>query len=410
MSTARISPARLHKTITELSKIGHQSTGGITRLTFSRADIQARKYVSNLIRKAGMSVSIDKFGNIIGRSLNAAYDAPTIACGSHIDTVPNGGALDGAYGVLGAIEAIRSIHEHYTPTQALQIMIFTEEEGARFGAFIGSRGFAGLLNQSTIYAMRDKENVTFQNAMGNANLKPSSQRFRHHPNIRAYVELHIEQGPILEHEHKSIGIVESIVGLGDLEIELEGKPGHAGTTPMRLRRDALVGAAKIILGINRIALKTGIPAVATVGSVAAYPGAPNVIPGRAMINVDYRDTTLPRMRQLEKRISSISKRVADENNLKIVIRQKSLTKPAKMSTKVIKIIETSSRSLGLSSKYMQSGAGHDCQNMTHITKTGMIFVPSRDGISHAPNEYTKPKQLEDGANVLLQTLLRLANE
>jgi N-carbamoyl-L-amino-acid hydrolase len=410
MTAARISPTRLQETLTKLSKIGRQSNGGITRLTFSKADIEARKYVSNLIRKAGMSVSIDKFGNIIGRSLNAAYDAPTIACGSHIDTVPNGGALDGAYGVLGAIEAIRSIHEHYTPTKALQIMVFTEEEGARFGAFIGSRGYAGLLNTSNVYAMRDKEHVTFQDAMHNTNLKPSSQFSRQQFNIRAYVELHIEQGPILEHEHKSIGIVESIVGLGDLEIEIEGKTGHAGTTPMQLRRDALVGAARIILGVNRIALKTGIPAVATVGSIAAYPGVPNVIPGRAMINVDYRDTSLPRMRRLETKIYSISKQVANESNLKIAIRRKSLTKPAKMSTKIIRMIETSSRSLELSFKHMQSGAGHDCQNMARITRTGMIFVPSRNGLSHAPNEYTKPKQLEDGANVLLETLLRLANE
>ena len=410
MTAARISPARLHKTITELSKIGRQSTGGITRLTFTKADIEARKYVSGLIRQAGMAVSIDKFGNIIGRSLNAAYDAPTITCGSHIDTVPNGGALDGAYGVLGAIEAIRSIHEHCTPTRALQIMVFTEEEGARFGAFVGSRGFAGLLNTSTAYAMRDKEHVTFQDAMRKANLKPSSQFSRQPSNIRAYVELHIEQGPILESEHKSIGIVESIVGLGDLEIEIEGKAGHAGTTPMKLRRDALVGAARLILGVNRIALKIGIPAVATVGSVAAYPGAPNVIPGRALISVDYRDTSFPRMRRLETKIDSISKQVANESNLKIVIRRMNLTKPAKMSTNVIRMIETSSRSLELSYKHMQSGAGHDCQNMARITKTGMIFVPSRNGLSHAPNEYTKPTQLEDGANVLLETLLRLANE
>src|SRR5208337_2478522 len=407
MTTARISSVRLHETITALSKIGRQSTGGITRLTFSKADIEARKYVSDLIRQAGMYVSIDKFGNIIGRSLNATYDAPTVACGSHIDTAPNGGSLDGAYGVLAAIEAIRTIHEHHTPTKALQIMVFTEEEGARFGAFIGSRGFAGLLNTSTVYAIRDKEHVTFRDAMHKANLKPNSQLSRQHADIKAYVELHIEQGPLLEHEHKSIGIVESIVGLGDLEIEIEG---HAGTTPMQLRRDALVGAARIILGVNRTARKIGIPAVATVGSVTAYPGAQNVIPGRVIIGVDYRDTTLPRMARLKTKIYSISKQVANESNLKIVVRRKSLTKPAKMSTNVTRIIETSSRSLGLSFKHMQSGAGHDCQNMARITKTGMIFVPSRNGLSHAPNEYTNPKQLEDGANVLLETLVRLAND
>jgi len=408
MTTTRISPARLHKTINELSKIGQQSNGGITRLTFSKADIEAREYVANLIRDARMSVSTDKFGNIVGRSLDVAKGTPTIACGSHIDTVPDGGVLDGAYGVLGAIEAIRTIHENHRPTKALEIIVFAEEEGVRFGAFVGSRGFTGLLKPSAVYAMRDREQVTFQDAMHQANFS-NLESSRQPSNIRAYVELHIEQGPILEHERKSIGIVESIVGLGDLEIEIEGKNGHAGTTPMRLRRDALVGAAKIILGVNRIALKTGMPAVATVGSVAAFPGAPNVIPGRAVINVDYRHTTLPKMKLLETKIASFSKQVGNDSNLKIRVRRKSLTRPAKMSASVTRLIEASSRELKLSFKYMQSGAGHDCQNMAHITKTGMIFVPSHEGVSHASTEYTKPKQLEDGANVLLETLLKLAN-
>ena len=409
MTTLRISSTRLHKSITELSRIGRQPAGGITRLTFSEADIEARKYVSSLIREAGMSVSIDEFGNIIGRTLNAAYDIPAISCGSHIDTVPNGGALDGAYGVLGAIEAIRCIHEHHTPTKALQLIVFTEEEGARFGAFIGSKGFVGLLDTSSAYAMKDRDRVTFREAMHNAGIRPTSRPSEQYRNIRAYLELHIEQGPVLEHEHKSIGIVESIVGLGDLVIEIEGEARHAGTTPMQLRRDALLAAARIILGANQSAIKTGTSAVATVGSVIAFPGAYNVIPGRAIINVDYRDVSIPRIRRLETKISSISKEVARKSNVEIVIRRKSFTKPAHMSAKIIRVIKASCRDLGLSCKYLPSGAGHDCQNIAHITKTGMIFVPSRDGISHAANEYTKPKQLEDGANVLLATLLRLAD-
>lgn len=408
MSTARISATQLHKTITELSKIGREPEGGITRLTFSKTDVEARNYVSNLIRHAGMSVKVDEFGNIIGKTLGSSK-RPTIACGSHIDTVPNGGKLDGAYGVLSAIEAIRSIHQHrLAPNAALQIIVFTEEEGARFGAFIGSRGFTGLLTKSAAYALQDKNGITFKQAMQEANIKPNSAS-RDHTDIKSYVELHIEQGPILEREHASIGVVESIVGLGELEIGITGEAGHAGTTPMQLRRDALAGAARIVLGVNEIAREIDRTAVATVGSVAAFPGASNVVPGHAVITVDFRDTSIHGMRLLEKKIITFSKLLGNQYNLQISVRQKNLTKPTKMSRNITRIIEESSRSLGLSYKRMPSGAGHDCQNIANITKTGMIFVPSHGGMSHVPQEYTRPEQLEAGANTLMQTLLRLAD-
>jgi allantoate deiminase len=408
MSSARISATRLHKTITELSKIGRQPEGGITRLTFSKADVAARNHVSDLIRHAGMSVKVDEFGNIIGRTLGASKK-PTIACGSHIDTVPNGGKLDGAYGVLSAIEAIRSIQQYdLAPNAAFQIIVFTEEEGARFGAFIGSRGFTGLLTKSAAYALQDKNGITFKDAMREANIKPNSTS-RDHTDIKSYVELHIEQGPILEREHVSIGVVDSIVGLGELEIGITGEAGHAGTTPMQLRRDALAGAARIIIGVNEIACEIDRTAVATVGSVDVFPGASNVIPGHAVVTVDFRDTSLHGMRLLEKKIITSSKLLGDQYGLQVTVRRKNLTKPTKMSKNITRIIEASSRSLGVSYRCMPSGAGHDCQNIANITKTGMIFVPSHKGMSHVPHEYTRPKQLETGANTLLQTLLRLAD-
>ena len=408
MSSVRISATRLHKTITELSKIGRQPEGGITRLTFSKADVAARTYVSNLIRQAGMSVKVDEFGNIIGRTLGTSKKR-TIACGSHIDTVPNGGKLDGAYGVLSAIEAIRSIHQHgLAPNAAFQVIVFTEEEGARFGAFIGSRGFTGLLTKSAAYTLQDKNGITFEQAMRKANIKPNST-CRDYTNIESYVELHIEQGPILEREHASIGVVESIVGLGELEISVTGEAGHAGTTPMQLRRDALAGAARIVLGVGEIAREIDRAVVATVGSVAVFPGASNVIPGHAVVTVDFRDTSLHGIRLLEKKIITFAKLLGDQYGLHVTVRKKNLTKPTKMSKSVTRIIEASSRSLGVSYRRMPSGAGHDCQNIANLTEAGMIFVPSHKGMSHVPYEYTRPKQLEAGANTLMQTLLRLAD-
>lgn len=365
-----------------------------------------------MIRSAGMNVFVDGFGNIIGRSRGVQDGVRAVACGSHIDTVPNGGRLDGAYGVLAGIEAVRTLHEHNANGgKALQVIVFTEEEGARFGSFIGSRGFTRQLTKKTAYSLKDKDGISFRNifkASSSLHLAPNAPS-RLSRNLDSYVELHIEQGPILEYEHKSIGVVDSIVGLADLVIEIHGKAGHAGTTPLRLRQDALVGAARIVTGVRRIAKASGGNAVATVGTLTVEPGASNVIPGKVTVNVDYRNSSARGMRVLNEKIIQYAKRVGREENLQIAHHLESYTKPVRMSQRIMKIIEASADSLKLPSKRMQSGAGHDCQNMAQLTETGMIFVPSRDGISHTPKEFTEPKQLEAGANVLLLTLQRLCN-
>lgn len=360
-----------------------------------------------------MTASVDDFGNIIGRTQGVKDSTESVACGSHIDTVPNGGRLDGSYGVLAAIEAVRTLHEHRaTGKRALQVIVFAEEEGIRFGPFIGSKGFTRLLAKRTAYALKDHDGISYQKAFAEANLALHTPR---HPtarlagSIKSYTELHIEQGPILEHEHKSIGLIESIIGLGDIVIEVCGQVGHAGTTPIHLRRDALLGAARVLTGVREIASKSGGNAVATVGTITAEPGAANVIPGKVIMTVDYRNTSVTGMRSLKNKIVSHAELVGRQENLQVTCRLKSYTKPIRMSPRVLKTIQTSAGSLGLSCMRMQSGAGHDCQNMARLTETGMIFVPSHNGLSHSPDEYTNPKQLEAGANVLLLSLQRLCN-
>jgi hydantoinase/carbamoylase family amidase len=232
---------------------------------------------------------------------------------------------------------------------------------------------------------------------------------RHRNEIKAYLELHIEQGPVLDHEIIPIGIVKSIVGLGDLKVHLSGAAGHAGTTPMSLRQDALFGAAHVILGVDQIARRTR-DAVATVGYLEVSPNVSNVISGKAEFRIDFRHPTREGLTKLRSDLIDLAKRVGKKEHLRVELEEKSFTEPAQMSPRIIKTIRMAVRSIGLAHRQMSSGAGHDCQNMARITEAGMIFVPSIGGISHVPGESTPPKYLEAGANVLLNTLLRLLNE
>lgn len=413
MAPAKINGARLLRTLEELSKIGRQPDGGISRFTFTQADIEARRYVSELMQESGLEVRVDPFANIIGRLNGSSRDAPAVVCGSHIDTVPHGGHLDGAYGVMSGIEALRSVHEQNLKTKApLEVVVFSEEEGVRFPSFIGSLGLTGLIRKDEAYALKDQNGITFGQALKEAGLDTStlSQVHRDRSEIRACLELHIEQGPILEQEQIPIGVVTSIVGVAELTVVLEGSVGHAGTIPMSLRRDPLLTASRIILGVNEIACRSRTGSVATVGSVNVSPNATNVIPGNVALCTDFRDPETEGLQSLQKEIVALVNRIAGEDEVRVRIEEKSFTKPAMMSKRVVDVIAASAQSLGLKYKLMHSGAGHDCQNMAQFTETGMIFVPSREGTSHNPRESTAPEYLEAGANVLLNTLIQLANE
>ncbi len=409
MPPYKINAPRLRKTIHELSGIGRQPDGGISRFTFTPADLEGREYVSSLMTDSGFSVRVDRFGNIVGHMRGMSEEAPTVMCGSHIDTVPNGGPLDGAYGLLSGIEAARTILEQRVRIKnPLEVVVFTEEEGARFPGFIGSLGFIGAIRPEDAYGLRDRNGVTFKRALMDAgfNHLTSSHTYTHKNRIKAYVELHIEQGPVLEREKVPIGVVTAIVGLGDLKVEIGGIAGHAGTTPMRGRHDALVGASRIITGVNKIASQMR-DSVATVGSLVVSPNASNVVPERATLTIDFRHPTIHGLRELCDDLIHLTKRVGNQEDLKVRIERSNFIRPARMSTRIVRTIEESAQSLGLRQKRMLSGAGHDCQNMARITEAGMIFVPSLRGVSHVPTEWTSNQHLEAGANVLLNTLLRL---
>jgi hydantoinase/carbamoylase family amidase len=391
MAQPRIDAVHLVRSIEELSKIGHLPSGGISRFTFSPSDMQAREYVSNLMENSGLRVRVDPFGNIIGHMKGVSDNRPAVMCGSHIDTVPNGGPLDGAYGVLSGIEAARTIHENGMHiNNPLEVVVFTEEEGVRFPSFIGSLGFIGELRKANAYALKDNNGITFGRAIkaGGLGVLRVPHVYRGSHEIKAYLELHIEQGPVLDREMIPVGIVKTIVGLGDLKVHLSGAAGHAGTTPMALRHDALLGAARVISGVYKIGSRRR-DAVATVGSLGVSPNASNVIPGKAEFTVDFRHPTRRGLAQLRSELINLVKHVGKEEHLRVQIEERGFTEPAQMSPRIMKTIKTAVRSLGLTHKQMASGAGHDCQNMARIT----------------PRVY-----LEAGANVLLNTLLRLLNE
>jgi len=406
----RVRRERLLKTLTELSRIGRDPTGGITRTTFCEADLQARKYVIDLMHDAGLQVKMDQFANIIG-IMKGPPRSPVVICGSHIDTVPNGGALDGAYGVLAGIEVIQRIMEDISTRNGIEVVAFTEEEGARFPAFMGSLGFTGLLPKPVAYSLKDRDGISFEEALAGVGLDCASQSPAHLSNeeFKAYVELHIEQGPILERESIPIGVVESIVGVGELAVEIEGCCGHSGTVPVALRRDALVGAAQIVLGVNHI-MCVRASSLATVGQIDILPNASNAIPSKVTIGIDFRDSTLSGLESLQGEIVSVCERVAKENNLSVTVKTRTYANPARMSATVIDAIISSAQEMNLEDKTMHSGAAHDCQNMAAVTDAGMIFVPCRGGFSHSPDESAYPENLEAGANVLLGTVLRLANQ
>jgi hydantoinase/carbamoylase family amidase len=409
MAKVKVKGSRLLKTLNSLSKIGRCPGGGITRTTFSQADLEARNYVCNLMREAGLHVRMDPYANIVG-SYEGSCGTGMVLCGSHIDTVPNGGPLDGSYGVLAGIEVMRAIVEKGIRTRnGIEVVAFTEEEGVRFPTFLGSRGFTRALSKEHIYSLRDRNGVSFRQALADAGynqdeLLPAHRRL---DEIKAYLELHIEQGPVLEKERIPIGVVKSIVGTGELTVQINGHASHAGT-PMTLRSDALAGASRIVLGVNEIARKR-VNTVATVGALNVLPNASNTVPGSVTFPIDFRAPTATDLKTLRDEIISLSKKVAKQNDLEVTITLRSYNRPALMSSAVIQTISSCSKALHMPYKIMHSGAGHDCQNMAAVTKTGMIFVPCTGGVSHTPKESASPANLEAGANVLLATLLRLAD-
>lgn len=403
--TLRVNGARLNKHLSELAEFGKNPQGGVSRLAYSEADLRARDYVMGLMRAAKLDVSIDAAGNIIGRRAGSDSKMKPLLFGSHIDSVPEGGNYDGDVGSLGAIEVAQTLAENnFTTRHPLEVIIFQNEEGG----LIGSAAISGMLKENELdLASRSgktiREGIKF---IGGDPAKIASVR-RQPNSIAAYLELHIEQGGILDAETIDIGVVEGIVGINWWDVTIEGFANHAGTTPMNNRQDALLAAAKFIEAVNRIV--TGVPGrqVGTVGRIQALPGAPNVIPGKVVLSLELRDLDAVKILTLYQRIRAEADQIAKASKVTFDFKEINTNIPAPTDAGIRRVIDQSAKELGLTTKLLPSGAGHDAQDMARLGPVGMIFIPSVGGISHSPKEFSRPKDIENGANVLLRTLMKL---
>lgn len=402
----KINSDRLHESILHLASFGKNQAGGSDRIAYSQHNVDAHAYVKELMEKAGMEVSVDFAGNLIGKRSGRNPDWKPIAFGSHIDEVPNGGDYDGPVGSMSAIEVVQTLAENRLYTDhPLEVIIFTNEEGG----VIGSRALVGSLSKE---ALQVKSASGLTQAEGIRLLGGNPERIpevkRNPGDLAAFLELHIEQGGNLYNEKLDIGVVEGIVAIEWWEFTFKGMANHAGTTPMNMRKDPMLPAARFILAVNEIATSHEGRQVGTVGKITALPGAGNVIPGEVKLNLELRDLSSEKIWAIYSEIEERAKILASESQTELSISHIEVaSKPALANPMIRDVIQSNAEKLGLSTKSLPSGAGHDAQEMARIAPMGMIFIPSKDGISHSPAEFSSKEDIANGANVLLQTILEL---
>ncbi|QYO62749.1 Zn-dependent hydrolase [Leptolyngbya sp. 7M] len=406
LSVLSVNHSRLNASINRLARVGQLPNGDICRLAFSAEDLQARYLVQQWMIEAGMSVRTDAAGNIIGRYAGRVEDAPALATGSHIDTVPSGGCYDGVLGVLAGIEVVRTLRENDIRLKhPLEVIVFTDEESS----MIGSQAMAGTVVLNAPERYQPKVGQPIESCLeaigGNWDEIPSARRSR--DDMAAFVELHVEQGAVLECTQTEIGVVQGVVGMLRQMITIKGQANHAGTTPMDMRQDALVAAAQVILAVKQIALSMPSQPVATVGYLNVAPNAVNIVPGQVELSVDMRDLSQDCLDTMMSRLLRELNQIAADTNTEIDVTPVLCVQPTPAAPLVQKTIEFVAQELKLSHRYMPSRAGHDSLEIGRITDMGMIFVPSQEGLSHSSAEYTSPEQCTQGANVLLHTLLQL---
>lgn len=377
---------------------------GINRLAFTDADWEGRQYIIDCMNDAGLDVEIDGFGNIIGYKIGTNPDLPVVMVGSHTDSVPNGGNYDGVAGVLSAIEVVRSIiddgfeHEH-----TIAAVDFMCEESSRFGAAtLGSKAMRGKLTLNDLHRLVDKQGISLYDSLKDRKLYPDAiESMAYNRPVKAFIEMHIEQGKVLEHEQKQIGIVSGIAAPERFYVTIRGNADHSGATPMNLRHDALCGASKIILGIEEVtSMQEEPPVVGTVGIAEVVPGAMNVIPGSVKLGVDIRSISKVARDSVVFLIKELIDVIAEKRGLSYTIEHISKESPVSMHSSMIEEIKRAAKSLNIEYITMPSGAGHDAMHWTDVAPTGMIFIPCRDGISHNPAEFAAMDDIVAGAEVL----------
>ncbi len=403
----RINIDRLKQDLEKLGRIGRDEHGGVSRPSFSPADFEARAWLKSKIEEAGLCYRQDGAGNQFGR---IECSGKTVMAGSHIDTVPNGGMFDGAAGVVSALEAARRILEEKIPlARPLEVASFTDEEGNLVGDFLGSRAFMGLLGKDEIRNGKTSFGMPFRDVLKRTEFTAEGILAAHEqrPGLEAYLELHIEQGPVLEDEAVPIGIVEKIAGKHYRQCAFIGESGHAGTTPLELRHDAFLGLADFALKATQHVATKHYGSMLTIGQAALHPGSFSVIPGRADFTLEFRSASAESLGEIEKEVFALAENVASTRGLTFVSRIVDKTVPVTIAPRIVNLLEGECRTLGYPSMRLASGAGHDAQILAAGCDVGMIFIPSPDGISHAPGERVDWNDLEKGANLLLRTLVRL---
>ncbi|MCL1463233.1 Zn-dependent hydrolase [Argonema galeatum] len=404
-SVLLVNSDRLNHSIDRLAEIGERPNGGVRRIAYSTEDLQARQLIKIWMTQAGMTVRIDTAGNMIATYPGQIQKAAALATGSHIDTVPLGGRYDGTLGVLAGIEVVRVLQENNIKLiHPLEVIVFTDEESS----MIGSKAMSGNTIKDTEYYHRDDRTsikTCLERIGGNWNQLSTARRSQ--SEIAAYIELHVEQGGVLENVDKQIGVVQGIVGQHRYAISVTGSPNHAGTTPMHMRRDALVAAAQVVLAVNNLGNKNSGSQVATVGSFNVWPNAANIVPGKVEMSLDIRDIYQSHIDELVGQLKQELSVIADSSKTQIAIERTLRVEPTLAKPQIKDAIASACQQLQLSYYHLPSRAGHDAQEIGRFTDMGMIFVPSVAGISHSELEYTSPEQCSQGANVLLQTLLQL---
>ncbi|SDL66075.1 Zn-dependent hydrolase [Halarsenatibacter silvermanii] len=406
---------RIARDIEALAEFTATPGQGVTRFSLTEEDREAREYIKKKMREAGLEVREDQAGNVIGRRAGSGdqkAELPAVMLGSHFDSVRQGGRFDGTAGVVAALEVARVLEEQeITTDHPLEFVALIEEEGSRFGSGLyGSRAMTGRVAREELEESYDEQGISFAEALEDFGFPPEKvKEARRSPEeIAVFLELHNELGPLLEAEDKEVGIVDKIVGITHLNVSVTGSPDHAGTTPMDMRRDPLAAVGHIFGRIEELALETGEGTVATVGNVDVSPGATNVIPGRVEFTVDIRSKNMEDVENISSELTEIMDGICQQNSLEYEIEEMISVEPTGMSGEIIDIMQDKAENADISCLTMDSGAGHDAMMMADIAKTGMIFVPSRDGQGHSPEEWTDMEDLAAGTELLFLTVTEIA--